>query len=187
LTFHPASRISSIEGAWRFFVALGAGLGLPAMLRWLWWRATAWTEIAGMVTAAVTAPLLYTAYPEARDEYLLVVIVGLATVASLVATFASPPVPREHLARFVRRVRPPGLWGGLHGGQPRAALGWLAVGFLAGNLAVFGLTFGTGALLLGSPWRGLAALVVGVVAVPATLRCTRTARQRLASTPAGEG
>ena len=36
-----ASRIGSIEWAWKFNVSLGAGLGLPVILRWLWWRTTA--------------------------------------------------------------------------------------------------------------------------------------------------
>ena len=73
-----ASRIDSIEQAWRLFIALGAGLGLPSMLRWFWWRANAWTEIAGIVAAVSSALVLYPLFPDARDEYLLLAIVAIS-------------------------------------------------------------------------------------------------------------
>ncbi|MBW3535718.1 MAG: sodium transporter, partial [Gemmatimonadetes bacterium] len=65
-----AAQIESIEKAWRFFIALGAGLGLPSMLRWIWWRVNAWTEIVGMSVATASALVLYPLFPGARDEYL---------------------------------------------------------------------------------------------------------------------
>jgi SSS family solute:Na+ symporter len=171
-----AGQISSIEKAWKFFVALGAGLGLPAMLRWIWWRVNAWTEIVGMVVATVAAFVLYTLFPDTRDEYLLVVIVSLSTVASLVATFMTKPVPHEHLARFVGRVRPPGWWHGLAGAASRRAMRWLAVGWILGNCAVFGLTFAGGYLLLGKPVHGVVLVILGLAAVALTLYSTAQAR-----------
>ena len=41
--------LSSIEGAWRFLLALGSGTGLVLILRWYWWRINAWSEISAMV------------------------------------------------------------------------------------------------------------------------------------------
>jgi Na+/proline symporter len=172
-----ASRITSIEKAWRIFIALGAGLGMPAMLRWLWWRANAWTEIAGMTVAALTALFVYAVFPDARDEYLLLVIVGLATIASVAATFLTPEVPRAHLAAFVQRVRPAGWWANLPGaGTPRTLAG-LALMWLAGSGGVFGLTFGVGHLLLGRPYLGAFELVLGCLLLAMTiLGLRRTSR-----------
>ncbi|HEX6940275.1 MAG TPA: sodium:solute symporter family protein [Longimicrobiales bacterium] len=182
-----ASHIGSVEKAWKFFVALGAGLGLPAILRWLWWRVNAWTEIAGMTVATVAAPVLYTVFPDTRDEYLLVAIVALATAASLVATFVTPPEPREHLARFFERVRPPGWWGGLGGAASRRAAARIALGWVAGNVAVFGLMFGVGYLILGRPWLGTAVTAAGGIAVWLTLAATRAARVALGIAEATPG
>lgn len=172
-----AAQISSIEAAWRFFIALGAGLGLPSMLRWVWWRVNAWTEIVGMIVATATALVLYPLFPEVRDEYLLVAIVALSMTAALAATFLTRPVPRDHLARFVRRVQPPGWWDGLAGAAPRRAMLWAAAAWTAGNAGVFGVTFGLGHLLLGRPGAGTLLTVGGSVALGFTLRATRRARE----------
>lgn len=172
-----AAQIESIAQAWRFFIALGAGLGLPAMLRWLWWRINAWTEIVGMLAATSAALVLYPLFPDARDEYLLVVIVTFSMTAALVATFVTDPVPRDHLARFVQRVRPPGWWAGLPGRAPRRAAAWLAVAWLAGNVGVFALLFGTGHALLGRLIPGVLIAALGGVATIGTLVAMGRARR----------
>jgi solute:Na+ symporter, SSS family len=170
-----AAQITSIERAWRLFVALGAGLGLPAMLRWVWWRVNAWTEIAGMVVASTAALVLYPLFPDTRDEYLLVAIVALSTTAALAATFLTAPVPREHLAAFVERVRPPGWWDGLAGAASRRALAALAGAWLAGNIAVFGITFGVGYVVLGRPLPGMLLFAIGAIALLVTIRAAKSA------------
>jgi solute:Na+ symporter, SSS family len=174
-----ASQISSIESAWRFFIALGAGLGLPAMLRWVWWRVNAWTEIVGMTVATTAAFVLYGLFPDVREEYLLVAIVGLAMTAAFVATVLTPATPLPTLERFVRRVRPPGFWGELGHPAQRRAAAWLVVGWMTGNIAVFGLMFGTGWILLGEVLRGVGVTTIAAVSVPLTLLSTRRARAEL--------
>lgn len=43
----------SVDAAWKFLAALGAGTGAVYMLRWFWWRINAWSEIVGMLAALV--------------------------------------------------------------------------------------------------------------------------------------
>src|SRR2546425_3410313 len=52
--------IGSVEGAWKFLLAIGAGTGLVYLLRWYWWRINAWSEVSAMAAALVfslAAPL----------------------------------------------------------------------------------------------------------------------------------
>ncbi len=105
-----ASQIESIESAWKFFVSLGAGLGLPQILRWIWWRANAWTEISGMVAAFCSSVMLYTVFPDVRSEYLLFWTVLLSTTTAFVVTFLTSPVPEATLQSFIERVSPMGFW-----------------------------------------------------------------------------
>lgn len=174
-----AAQIESIEQAWRFFIALGAGLGLPSMLRWLWWRVNAWTEITGMVVAVVTALVVYPLFPDTRDEYLLLVIVGVSMTAALVATLLTKPVGEAQLTRFTERVRPPGAWRGLPGSAPARSTLLTAWAWVAGNIGIFALLFGGGHLLLGRPWLGALLLLVGVGGTVAALRCAAGARTEL--------
>jgi len=87
--------ISSIEGAWKFLLALGAGTGLVLMLRWYWWRINAWSEIVSMVVALVTSCLLF-ATPLGDDApahlaWRMVITVAVTTVAWLAVTFLTAP------------------------------------------------------------------------------------------------
>lgn len=176
-----ASRIDSIEQAWRLFIALGAGLGLPSMLRWFWWRANAWTEIAGIVAAVSSALVLYPLFPGARDEYLLLAIVAIATVSAVLATWLTPPVPDAHLEAFTRRVHPPGWWRDLPGAAPRRAMGWLGIAWVSGNAGVFALMFGIGGLLLGSSVTGALLVLGGLVGLWGAFRGSEAFR--MASAP----
>jgi Na+/proline symporter len=52
------TQLSSIQTAWQASLLLGAGMGVPLVLRWLWWRMTAWGEIGAIAASSVLAPLL---------------------------------------------------------------------------------------------------------------------------------
>ncbi len=171
-----ASQISSIEKAWKFCIALGAGMGLPTMLRWFWWRVNAWTEIAGMGSAIIAALVLYPLFPGVRAEYLLVWIVLISTVAALAATFLTPPVPRRKLEEFCRKVSPVGFWGDLAGGpayRARSKFWRLAAGWVSASLGLYALMFGVGHLLLTSVLVGTGFLVFAWLALTLTLKLSR--------------
>ena len=51
--------MTSIEGAWRFLLAIGAGTGLVLILRWYWWRINAWSEISAMVASLAVSLILW--------------------------------------------------------------------------------------------------------------------------------
>lgn len=76
----------------------------------------------------------------------------------------------------MQRVRPPGAWNGMRSAAPGIVLRWLIAGWLAGNAAVFALTFGVGHLLLGSRILGVLLLGAGGVTAWFTLLATRKAR-----------
>src|SRR2546428_7748593 len=40
--------ISTVEGAWKFLLAIGAGTGLVYLLRWYWWRGEAGSGVSAM-------------------------------------------------------------------------------------------------------------------------------------------
>src|ERR1700741_782765 len=64
-------QLSTIEGAWKFLLALGLGTGLVLILRWYWWRINAWSEISAMIVSAVVSlsvlPMVKVRYPSPDD------------------------------------------------------------------------------------------------------------------------
>lgn len=178
--------LSSIQRAWQTSLLLGAGMGIMLVLRWLWWRVTAWSELAALVVSALAAPVLLIALPPEQEATRLLWMAASATTAGIVAAFVGPAEPMSGLVRFYRRVQPPGFWGGvasLVGSTEReAARMRLARGLGATVLAawsVFASLTALGTLAVGSPappwmprrdlWIGLL-LLSAIALVPAWLR-----------------
>lgn len=53
-------KITSVAGAWKLMLTIGAGTGLVFLLRWYWWRINAWSEVSSMVASlAIAMYLIY--------------------------------------------------------------------------------------------------------------------------------
>jgi solute:Na+ symporter, SSS family len=162
--------LDSVLGAFRFKMELVAGLGLIYVLRWLWWRVNATTEIVALLASATTAVTLQYV-PDlngksAHDSAVrLVLVVAVSAACALVAALLTKPEPTDHLVAFFRKVRPPRfLW------KPIAAqagvvddetFSWRT--FLQIGVAivfVFSAMIGLGELILGSFALGVVLAVV---------------------------
>ncbi|MGH7700935.1 MAG: sodium:solute symporter family protein [Gemmatimonadales bacterium] len=176
------SFLHTVESGWRLLLAIGAGTGPVLILRWYWWRINAWSELVAMGASFVTALSLQYVWglrpaDETATDFALVMLltVGVTTVAWVVTTFLTRPESDAALERFYRRVRPGGPgWRAVAGRLgfaadriPGGALSWL--NWVAGWLAVYGTLFGIGQLLVGTVGRaaaflGAAALLFALVA-----------------------
>jgi Na+/proline symporter len=160
--------IGSVEGAWKFLLAIGAGTGLVYLLRWYWWRINAWSEVSAMTSALVVSLVaqlgvgLSAAAPRQFAQLLLVTTL-VTTVVWLAVTLATPAEPADRLRAFYMRVRPggPGWQAVVPGAAAEGALRSGLVQWVIGCAVVYLELFGIGAMLLGRPLRGAAAVVVG--------------------------
>lgn len=91
---------------------VGAGTGLIYLLRWFWWRITAWCEVVAMVSSfgisAVFMILKKTGALEYTTHTKLLLIVAFTTICWVVTAYFGPPTDRQVLVDFYRKVRPPG-------------------------------------------------------------------------------
>jgi len=171
------SQLSSIEQAWKFLLALGAGTGLVLILRWYWWRINAWSEISAMLASFVVSTICFQVVPGRfakgdpnADATIMLITVGVSTITWLTVTFMTSPEPDSILESFYKRVRPGGPgWRrvaekagfgaeGIEGG----ALAW--TNWIAGIVAVYTTLFGIGKLVFGETMTGLILLAVAVAA-----------------------
>ena len=161
--------MDSIAGAWKFLIALNAGIGLVQILRWYWWRINAWSEIAAMVTSAVVSAIVFT-LPQTKDNfaYQMLIIVPISTLIWLVTTLVTAPVSEEKLIAFYQRVRPNGGWWGripslaniqsIAESSTPALLNWVL-----GSAFVYCTLFGFGKLLLGFYGTGFLFLLIALI------------------------
>jgi Na+/proline symporter len=169
--------LGTIEGAWKFLLALGSGTGLVLILRWYWWRINAWSEISAMIASFVVSIAAINIIKPGfapgdlrADAWVMLVTVAVSTVVWLGVTFATKPEPDRVLEAFYRRVRPGGPgWavvseraGFGRESIPGGALAW--TNWIAGIVAVYSTLFGIGKIILGSLLEGLVMLAIAVVA-----------------------
>jgi solute:Na+ symporter, SSS family len=165
-----ALQLTSIGRAWLFVWAMGAGIGPVLILRWFWWRISAWSEIAALGTSVLVAcgfeivsavqngsqytlfnSPLYMGDMVLGTHHKALILVPLSILAWVAATFLTRPVSAEKLRSFYARVQPGGCWAGYgsDAGRAQQGLAWrVALPWLSGVLMTFGMTFGIGKLVL---------------------------------------
>ncbi len=173
------TQLDSIQTAWKTSLLLGAGMGVVLVLRWLWWRITAWGEIATIVASSILAPLLLHTV-ESEAWRLLMMAVG-ATAAGIFVSLLAGHDSIEPLYEFYVRTRPPGFWkpvarfneGSRDSGPAVLARGLAATASAA--FSVFALLTGAGTWLVDGtppswfPWREAwiaCNLAAGIALVP---------------------
>ena len=167
--------LGTAKDAFDLILSIGAGTGLLYLLRWFWWRITAWAEIAAMVTSFLVAVAFFVArrggadFPESTS---LLVTVAITTTAWVAVAWFGPKTDEAVLDRFYRLVQPSGP-----GWKPVRERALTAVpkgtvvtsrsmdmanallGWVSGCAFIYAALFGTGSYLYGR-WPQFAACLV---------------------------
>lgn len=144
--------------AFQIMLQIGAGTGLIYLLRWFWWRVSAWSEIAGMAVSFLVA--VYFQFLHTRLGFAplgagatLVLGVIVTTVGWLSVTFLTRPTDRATLQSYYDRIRPMGGgWSRVVDTRGTTVKEDVTAAFLCwflGCVVVYGALFATGALLYG--------------------------------------
>jgi solute:Na+ symporter, SSS family len=191
------SQLTSVEKAWEFLLAMGAGTGLVLILRWYWWRINAWSEISAMVVSFLGSlvfmrviPPRFPAGDPNATAWIMISTVAVTTVAWVATTFLTSPEPNATLDAFYRRVRPGGPgWREVserlgYGREsiPGGALAW--TNWIAGIIAVYATLFGLGKLVFGQLGAGLGLLAIAAAAFAWIARSFRSDRMVEETVPA---
>jgi len=111
-------QIKNINEIWGWLtLGLGAGLSIPLVLRWYWWRfngygfavGTAMGMLAAILSKALIIPnLAQTQY----QEYALFLIPSISSfIGCLIGTFFTEPTDLQVIDNFYKVTRPFGFWG----------------------------------------------------------------------------
>ncbi len=187
-----ATKATSVRDLFMFFLAFGAGAGPVYVMRWLWWRVRASTEITAMLTSALVSTSLTLKWidptwslgalspgGELSDPGRLVVVAGVSLVAALASMLVTRAPDPATLVPFYRRTRPIGWWGpvkelaGVDDATARAEVGPALLGTLGAVSLVYGTMLALGFLFLdrgGALAIATAVATVGTVAVLVAIR-----------------
>ena len=183
---------TSISELFLFLLAFLSGVGPVYVLRWLWWRVRASTEVTAMLASCATSSALtifkhgWSLGPlspsgELSNEGRLILTVLVSTTCALASLLVTRAPDPAELVPFYRRVRPMGAWGpvrrltGLD--APRGEFARALLGSFGSLAAILGATLGMGFWLLDREeafWLACAVTAVGVSLTAVVLRRLRT-------------
>jgi Na+/proline symporter len=167
--------LETAQDSFNIMLQVGAGTGLLYLLRWFWWRVTAWCEIVAMTSSfgiSILILLLHKAGIALGTHRELLLTVIFTTICWLITAFVGPQTERETLVDFYRKVRPfgPGwdrirVEAGVSAAEaasyaredniPLAMLGWVA-----GTAVIWSGLFLVGNILYGRTGYSLALAAV---------------------------
>jgi SSS family solute:Na+ symporter len=167
--------LETAQDSFNLILQVGAGTGLLYLLRWFWWRITAWSEVAAMISSFGISVALAAARRHGlvlgTHRELLLTVIG-TTVCWLAVTWLGPETDRKTLIEFYKKVRPfgPGwrrvrLEAGISDEEAAASarsenIPLALAGWVAGCIAIWSSLFTVGNFLYGRTGYALALLGV---------------------------
>ena len=104
--------ISNINEIWGWItMGIGAGMFIPQVIRWYWWRFNGYGFAIG-TTVGMIAAVLTKAFGGPIAEYNSFLIAsGSSLVGCIIGTYLTPPTESAVLSHFYKVTRPFGFWG----------------------------------------------------------------------------
>jgi Na+/proline symporter len=103
--------LDSAKQAFDVILLVGAGTGLLYLVRWFWWRVTAWCEVVAMISSFAVSLLFLILAKQGiviSSHLALIITILVTTVCWITTAFVGPQTERQVLINFYRKVRPAG-------------------------------------------------------------------------------
>lgn len=101
--------LQTAQQSFYLILQVGAGTGLLYLLRWFWWRVTAWCEIAAMVSSFLISMVFFFLARQGvvvtTDAQLLFTVI-VTTICWISVAYLGPQTDPKTLVHFYRKVRP---------------------------------------------------------------------------------
>ncbi len=104
--------IKNINEIWGWItMSIGAGMLIPQMLRWYWWRLNGYGFAIGTVVGMVAAIIQKYLYPNIPEYFSFLLASGSSLLGLVIGTLLTKPTPENVLYNFYKTTRPFGWWG----------------------------------------------------------------------------
>ncbi len=170
--------LQTAQQSFYLILQVGAGTGLIYLLRWFWWRITAWCEIVAMISSfGISVIFLFLnrwGLAISADQQLLITVI-LTTICWITTAYLGPRTDTQTLIGFYHKVRPfgPG-WRPVRvaaGVSEAEAANWARteniplalLGWLTGSVLIWAALFTVGNYLYGRMGYAAALLAISIV------------------------
>ncbi len=105
--------IKNVNEIWAWItMSMGAGLIIPQLVRWYWWRLNGYGYAIGMAAGMLTAIFWKAFAPQSTPEYLSFLFASVISfLGTIIGTLMTKPTSDAVLQDFYNRTRPFGFWG----------------------------------------------------------------------------
>jgi solute:Na+ symporter, SSS family len=103
--------LQTAQDSFNIILQVGAGTGLLYLMRWFWWRVTAWCEVVAMISsfsAALAFLLLHKGGIVLGTHRELLLGIGFTTFCWILTAYLGPETDHATLIAFYKRVHPIG-------------------------------------------------------------------------------
>jgi len=97
--------------SFNLMLQVGAGTGLLYLVRWFWWRVTAWCEIVAMISSFAVSVLFLVLNKSGihfTSAQQLIMTISFTTACWLATAYVGPQTDKAALVNFYRKVHPAG-------------------------------------------------------------------------------
>lgn len=104
--------IDNINDIWGYITSsLGAGLLIPTLARWYWWRMNGYGFAVGTAAGMIAAVIQRIVLPDIPEYSAFIITTVSSLVGMIVGTYSAPATDEAVLLEFYKRTRPFGFWG----------------------------------------------------------------------------
>lgn len=104
--------INNINDIWGYITSsLGAGLLIPTLARWYWWRMNGYGFAVGTAAGMIAAVLQRIFLPDIPEYSAFIITTMSSLVGMIIGTYSAPATSEAVLFEFYKRTRPFGFWG----------------------------------------------------------------------------
>ena len=103
--------LQTAQDSFNIILQVGAGTGLLYLMRWFWWRVTAWCEVVAMTSSfamALTFLILHKNGIALGTHRELLLGIGFTTFCWILTAYIGPKTDNATLVAFYKRVHPIG-------------------------------------------------------------------------------
>ncbi len=103
--------IKNINEIWGWItMSIGAGLFIPLLLRWYWWRMNGYGFAMGTAVGMIAGIVQRAFFPEVPEYVAFCFASGCSFLGTIIGTFTTEPTDEKTLLEFYKKTRPFGFW-----------------------------------------------------------------------------